>query len=104
MIYITGDTHRNFKRVRDFCEKNNTSKEDILIILGDVGINYYLDESDLLLKEELQELPITLFCIRGNHEARPENINTYITSSFWDGEVYIEPNFPNLKYINQKSH
>lgn len=130
MIYITGDTHRNFKRVRDFCEKNNTSKEDVLIILGDAGINYYLDESDLFLKEELQELPITLFCIRGNHEVRPDDINTYEIRywhsgndrlcGFWDrpnrpsgyggGAVFVEPDFPNLifaqdgetYYINNK--
>ena len=42
MIYITGDTHREFYRLRDI-EKN---KNNMLIILGDAGINYYLDEKD----------------------------------------------------------
>ena len=41
-IYITGDTHREFDRIRYFCEKNKTTKNDIIIILGDAGINYYL--------------------------------------------------------------
>ena len=39
MIYITGDTHRDFYRIYDI-EKN---KDNMLIILGDAGINYYLD-------------------------------------------------------------
>lgn len=46
MIYITGDTHREFYRLCDI-EKN---KSNMLIILGDVGINYYLGERDKMLK------------------------------------------------------
>ena len=42
MIYITGDTHRDFGRIFDFCEENGTTKDDVLIILGDAGINYFL--------------------------------------------------------------
>lgn len=41
MIYITGDTHGYFKHIKSFCEENHTTKEDVLIILGDAGINYY---------------------------------------------------------------
>ena len=50
MIYITGDTHREFYRLHDI-EKN---KDNMLIILGDAGINYYLDERDKMLKEQLK--------------------------------------------------
>ena len=38
MIYITEDTHRDFKR---FVLLYNISKDNILIILGDAEINYY---------------------------------------------------------------
>ena len=31
-IYITGDTHRDFDRVFDFCDEYRTTKEDVLII------------------------------------------------------------------------
>lgn len=37
MIYITGDTHRDFERIFDFCEENGTTKDDVLVILGDAG-------------------------------------------------------------------
>ena len=96
MVYITGDTHGNFNRIKNFCVKNNTTKNDVLIILGDAGINYNLDSSDTYLKYQLSKLPITLFCIHGNHEERPENINTYKTDTFLDGEVYVESKFPHI--------
>ena len=46
MIYITGDTHGDMNRIVRFCERMETSKEDIMIILGDVGLNYYGDSRD----------------------------------------------------------
>lgn len=42
--YITGDTHRDFERIVKFCEQNDTSTEDVMIILGDAG--HYHCESD----------------------------------------------------------
>ena len=46
MIYCTGDTHGSFDRIEDFCTEYDTTTEDIMIILGDAGINYGLDERD----------------------------------------------------------
>ena len=45
-FYITGDTHRSFDRIEDFCYGYETTTEDVMIILGDAGINYWLDLSD----------------------------------------------------------
>lgn len=98
MIYITGDTHGEFGRINEFCIENGTTSDDIIIILGDAGINYYLDESDRALKEELSTLPITLFCIHGNHEERPFMIDTYEETEWHGGLVYREAEFPNLLF------
>lgn len=92
MIYITGDTHREFYRLHDI-EKN---KNNMLIILGDTGINYYLDERDKMLKEQLNSYNIKLFCVQGNHEERPENISTYKEVDMFGGKVFIEEEYPNL--------
>ena len=92
MIYITGDTHREFYKLHDV-EKN---KDNMLIILGDVGINYYLDERDKKLKEQLNSYNIKLFCIQGNHEERPENISTYKEIDMFGEKVFIEEEYPNL--------
>ena len=74
MIYITGDKHADFREVFDFCYDNETTLDDILIVLGDAGINYCANEKDYILKNSLLQYPITFFCIHGNHEERPENI------------------------------
>lgn len=97
MIYVTGDTHGHFERIVEFCQKNKTSKDDIMIILGDAGINYY-GSGDRSRKKKLQKLPITLFCIHGNHEQRPEAIDTYRLDDFCGGKVYIEDAFPDIKF------
>lgn len=98
MIYITGDKHGDYSDVFEFCYKFKTSRNDILIILGDAGINYFLGDNDYILKNSLLQLPITLFCIHGNHEERPENIKTYITKLFHDGIIYYEENYPNILF------
>ena len=98
MIYITGDKHTNLKEVLNFCNTNKTTRDDIFIILGDAGINYYANEKDYVLKNNLLQFPITFFCIHGNHEERPENIKTYKTRKFHDGIVYYEEDYPNILF------
>lgn len=98
MGYITGDKHGDYDQIIEFCYKNNTSKNDIMIILGDAGINYYLDSKDYTLKNHLKEVSITLFCIHGNHEERPYNIAGYKSKIFNDGIVYCEEKYPNILF------
>ena len=88
MIYLTGDIHGDINRIIDFCEEYNTTKDDILILLGDVGFNYFLNDRDVLMKETASELPVTLFCIRGNHEARLTSTDCdYVLTQFCNGSV-----------------
>ena len=95
MVYITGDTHRDFSRLYKL-EENN---DDMLIVLGDAGINYYLNEEDIRYKEYLKKFKLRLFCIRGNHEERPENIKTYKEINLFAGIMYQEKNYPNLLFF-----
>lgn len=97
-FYITGDKHRNFKCVENFCRDMGTRRKDVLIILGDAGFNYYEDARDDKLKKEISELNITLFCLHGNKENRPQNIGTYGIRSFCGGKVYYEPKYPNIYF------
>ena len=98
MIYITGDTHGDFKRVHEFCRRFETTEDDILIILGDAGINYYGGKKDEKLKAMLYFLPITLFCIHGNHEMRPQTIPSYKEVQWHGGTVYRENAYPNILF------
>ena len=98
IIYITGDKHGNFTDVINFCNTHNTTIDDILIILGDTGINYYGDKRDKKLKLQLSKLPITIFCIHGNHENRPRNILSYLTKIWNKGLVYVQEDYPNILF------
>ncbi len=96
--FITGDKHRNFNYVKNFCRDMNTRRKDVLIILGDTGFNYFEDARDDKLKQEMSELNITLFCLHGNKENRPQNIGTYGVRNFCGGKVYYEPKYPNIYF------
>ena len=98
MIYITGDTHRDFTRILFLTYQNKTTINDIIIILGDAGINFYDKATDDTLKKQLSQEPITFFCIHGNHEKRPQTINTYKEKQFKGGTVYYEEAYPNLLF------
>lgn len=98
MIYITGDTHGQFERIEAFCRRQNTRREDVLIILGDAGINYDGWVRDRVKKYFLETLPITLFCIHGNHEQRPQTLDTYRERRWHGGVVYYEEEYPDLLF------
>lgn len=98
MIYVTGDTHGDFDRIAHFCARMNTKPSDIMIILGDAGINFYGGWRDLHKKEFISKLPITLFCIHGNHEQRPATISSYSEQAWNGGTVYVEEQFPSILF------
>lgn len=75
-----------------------TSKDDVLIILGDAGINYYDPEQDERKKKYLESLPITIFAIHGNHEMRPQTIPTYHEADWNGGKVYMEDDYPHILF------
>ena len=84
MVYFTGDTHGSAFEVVRFCKRFNLTADDTIVILGDVGANFCLDERDTAMKSALQRLKPTILCIHGNHEIRPANIPSYITKD-WNG-------------------
>ncbi len=98
MIYLTGDTHGDFERLESFCAENHTAKEDILIILGDAGFNYHGGLTDHKKKMFVSSLPITVFCIHGNHEQRPSTIPSYFEHSWHGGTVYREELYPDILF------
>lgn len=98
MIYLTGDRHGVFFDIPFFVSKNKTTTDDILILLGDVGFNYYNNSKDNLKKKKMSFQKITLFCIHGNHEMRPSTIPTYKTKEFAGGIVWYEKNYPNILF------
>lgn len=110
-IFAIGDIHGKWQTVRDFYltnkiqEKIKREKRDnnILILLGDAGLNYFLNERDESTKRKISEYPFTYFVIRGNHEERPsicaaKNPELWHTETYWGNTVYVENQFPHIKY------
>lgn len=107
-IFLTGDTHGNFRRIEDFCNKFSTTKNDLLIILGDAGFNFYLNYKDDMRKDFVDSLPISVLCIHGNHEERPYLVQSrnqggdkepaYQEIDFAGGTAYFEPRFASLMF------
>ena len=76
-------------------------EETAVIILGDMGLNFYLNEIDAKNKKAVNDTGFHIYAVRGNHEERPENISTM---EQWydedvDGTVWREVNFPNIRYF-----
>lgn len=99
MIYFTGDIHGDLIDLQDRLSNLKLTPDDMVVILGDAGFNYYCNEKDNNLKEKAKSIiSAKIFCIHGNHEARPQTISTYIQTEFCGGKVYFEPDYPNLLF------
>lgn len=96
---ITGDCHSTIFRFVNYAHTHPNPAN--IIILGDAGFNYFLDNRDDERKDELAKLPLTFYLVRGNHEARPESligIETVYDEAV-QGEVRVQPRWPQIKYL-----
>ena len=98
MVYYTGDIHGNAKGVVAFAEQYELTKSDIIVILGDVGANYYGNHRDRYCKDALARMKPTVFCIHGNHERRPGTLPGYKQKEWNGGLVWYEDEYPNLLF------
>lgn len=60
-IYITGDVHGDFSAMQRWCEIVEPDKNDIIVILGDAGLNYFGGERDRERKMLANSLGSTIF-------------------------------------------
>ena len=99
MVFYTGDTHGKIHKIENAMRKGILTADDTIVILGDAGFNYYgADSGDKRTKYKLNKLGVTVFCIHGNHEMRPETIPTYITKMWNGGIVYYEEKYSNILF------
>ena len=98
MIYITGDIHGSLEPIFDLVEKYAPTEDDIIVILVDVGVNYTGRLRDKFIKEEMNNIGVTFFCIHGNHENRPQNIASYQEKNWNGGRVLYEEDYPNILF------
>lgn len=109
-VYITGDTHGDFRKEIFFSNTMDLSDEDVIIVAGDAGLNYYVEynkensiyydtNNSLNLKGFLSRQTKNIFLmIHGNHEARPYTMSGYKTKIWNGGIVYYQEEFPKLLF------
>ncbi len=89
---ISGDTHGtlDLDKVLEYFSENEEeySKEDFLIILGDVGVCGYDPGEEKRTRENLRSLPVTTLFIDGNHE-NFAMLNSYEIDDWNGGKVHI---------------
>lgn len=92
MIYMTGDTHADFRRFsrRNFPEQKEMTKNDFVMIAGDFGGVWYgtddtaHQKSERYSLDELDRRPFTTLFVPGNHE----NYNGLMSDEFPECEMY----------------
>lgn len=96
---VRGDCHGQFNWMTNLNDFN--PQETSIIILGDVGLNFYLNEIDQQIKAKVNDTQYKIYCVRGNHEARPQDIPTMelVYDDLVAGYVYIEKAYPNIRYF-----
>lgn len=98
---VRGDTHGQFAWGYNDYLYNYKPEETAIIILGDVGFNFYLNKRDDRKKSEVNAWGYRFYCVRGNHESRPQDVDGYklIYDDDVNGEVYIQDEYPNLRFF-----
>lgn len=96
MVYFTGDIHGNPESIGRFFEKIKPQQNDVIVLLGDVGANYYGNRRDKLLKDYLNSFGCDFLCIHGNHEMRPSAELGYMEICWHDGKAFQQPEYPHV--------
>jgi len=98
---VRGDTHGRFDWMNNGCLNGYVPEETAIIILGDAGFNFFLNKTDDKLKAEVNARGYRFYCVRGNHEARPQGLGNmiYKYDSEIDGMIWMEEEYPNIRYF-----
>ena len=105
-LFFTGDTHGGVATISRIgnIQRNMPEykpEETMVVILGDAGLNFWLNNTDKKYKKLLNSMNYHIYCVRGNHEQRPELIKSMIlvNDENVNNVVYMEEAFPNIRYF-----
>mgnify|MGYP000112646328 CR=1 FL=1 len=87
-LFLTGDTHGDFRRFlpENFYEQERLTKEDLVLICGDMGGVWYGDCRDDEGLDFLESRPFTTLFVAGNHE-NYDALRTYPLEDWRGGKI-----------------
>lgn len=90
MIYITGDTHRDFTKLnsRSIRRLESMTKDDYVIICGDFGGVWSADKDDDYWLDWLESKSFTTLFVDGNHE-NFDKLYSYPVKEWNGGRVHV---------------
>lgn len=96
MIYITGDTHGDFRRFSTdiFPEQKEMTKDDFVIICGDFGGIWCQEDNKKAMRNEnywldwLDQKPFTTLFVCGNHE-NFDRLSAFPIENRYGGNVHV---------------
>lgn len=90
-IYVTGDTHGdidwNKLTTRRFPPQQSLTKEDFVIILGDMGCIWGNDNRDKYIQKNYNDRNFTTLFIDGNHENH-DALNSFPVETWNGGKIH----------------
>ena len=99
---VRGDCHGDFTWLNARMFRILNPKDYAIIILGDVGFNSGNTFRDNMKKEYASQFGYSIYCVRGNHEVRPDNVEDM--KRIWDNNVqanvWYEPAYPLIRYFD----
>lgn len=112
-IFFLGDIHGDWRPIRNLNNRleDKLDKKDTIVLLGDAGLNYYLNYRDEQFKKKLETFNCRFFVIRGNHEQRPsiladENYDKWDEDWYCindiEGMMFVEKEFPFIFYAQDR--
>lgn len=101
---VTGDCHGviavKHRLENIFLNTDYKPEETAVIILGDASVNFWLTSRERKEKKKLGKFGTYIYCVRGNHEERPEYLGFQLQ---YDenvcGEVYVDSETPFIRYF-----
>lgn len=101
---VTGDCHGiiavKHRLESIFLNTDYKPEETAVIILGDASVNFWLTSRERKEKKKLGKFGTYIYCVRGNHEERPEYLGFQLEyDENVEGEVYIDDETPFIRYF-----
>lgn len=98
---VRGDCHAQFSWMTNGSLNNYKPEETAIIILGDCGFLFYLNNNEHRHNIEISNKGYTIYALRGNHESRVTNLEGWelVYDYNVENNVYIFPDMPNIRFL-----